>query len=94
MNPVGDNRKVPVAPWRRLVVDVTPKEIRAVWDDTHLKAWPRPKLEQNARSLQNTPVAPLAFTPEFAPRQPLGLYLREGGAAFRNVVVEPLSPEE
>jgi serine/threonine protein kinase len=86
--------------WRDLTIEVRASDIRAYWEkvipvgdpfrrieidkafiemkETRLKAKP------NAKSL-------LALEAKFNPKGGLGIYVREGSVAVRNVVVEPLN---
>jgi serine/threonine-protein kinase len=90
LQPIGGKNVVPEASWHRLEVEVTPDDIRGQWDNKVIGPWTRQKRTVDERLLQRNPTTPLAVRPEVAPRQPLGLYVYWGVAAFRNAVVEPL----
>jgi hypothetical protein len=83
-------RQLPFAPvkqWRRLAVEVTPEAFGGSWDGKQLPAVSRAELLASSRSLR---VRHLGLSPDFSPRDGLGLYLNAGSASFRRVVVEPL----
>ena len=88
-------------PWRRVVVDVTPDEVRAQWrqpDGTMTALRPVPaalvrrNLAEYASDLAKTRpwLDPAAVG--YRPRGGLGLLVRDGRVFFRNVVLEPLPP--
>ncbi|HTK73924.1 MAG TPA: protein kinase [Gemmataceae bacterium] len=99
----GKSRGVNVAPgfrrttWRKLVVEVTPNTVRAVWDDGQpigklpvedigrqtAGAVTKQIARQGDESLKDLAKA------DFAPRGSLGLFVYRGVAAFRSVVIEP-----
>ncbi|HVS38253.1 MAG TPA: protein kinase, partial [Gemmataceae bacterium] len=84
-NPAG-------ATWRKLVLEVRPDRIRVSWDGAEAQ-------EISIRDLMDNTNGPLssdaAFPdppppPPFNPGGGLGLYLEDGNAWFRNVVLQPL----
>jgi hypothetical protein len=86
-------------PWRKVVVEVTPQGLRVFWADgwfaevsaTQL-ARQTAELVEGVRKAGRDP----GLEPErlaFSPRQGLGLYVSNGSASFRNVVVEPMDTE-
>jgi serine/threonine-protein kinase len=98
--------RVPVGgvsgPWRELVVERTPSEIRAFCDGVLLtgtnrrgllKALSPADMEVHTRFLFLGCAPGAGITPRFAPREGLGLYVNHGSASFRRVVVQPLSGE-
>jgi len=87
------------APWRRLAVEVDPQRVRAFWETKCIDEPTWVALNQDGegwlkRQVKLMPkLAPLKdVRPQFGPRQPLGLFVHDGAASFRNVYVEPLSP--
>jgi hypothetical protein len=87
-------------PWRELVVERTPREIRTYCDGKQLSGR-RGRLsavsQEDVDRLSQQP--PLKrpelpdLKPRFAPRERLGLYVNHGSASFRRVVVQPLAEE-
>jgi hypothetical protein len=77
-------------PWRRIEVEVTPVAVRASCDDCPMGAYAvSDEKKCIARMWRST--HPRDFPlPSFPPRGGLGLYLLDGPAFFRNVVVQPL----
>jgi serine/threonine-protein kinase len=75
--------------WHELVVDVTPAAILARWDGRPLPPVPRDWADHWVRRdwLTDNRFGP---PPEFPRRGPLGLFVGQGEAAFRNVAVDPL----
>jgi serine/threonine-protein kinase len=78
-------------PWRRLAVEITPERVCVDCGDRRIIDCPRAELADQFRSMGRSDVAPLAGEPAFAPWEGLGLYVSQGGASFRSVVVEPLA---
>jgi serine/threonine-protein kinase len=87
--PVG---LAPVKRWRRLEVEVTPEVVRAWWDGAALGERRLDGLAADAgKALAGPPAATDATGPApLTPRSALGLYVCQGSASFRRVVVEPL----
>jgi tRNA A-37 threonylcarbamoyl transferase component Bud32 len=86
--PAGPNAE---APWHRLAVEVAPEATRAFCDEHFLGEVSQAMVLQQTREITHRMTGPdLSFTPDFRPRQPLGLLVRYGTVSFRNVVVEPL----
>jgi serine/threonine-protein kinase len=88
--------------FRQLQVKITPDTFRIWWEDDELPPVSRPKVAREARSrlyydrLERLPLGPMLN--EFTKRQfdgeltfsdMIGLYVRQGAASFRNVVLEP-----
>jgi serine/threonine-protein kinase len=83
--------------WRELMVEVTPEGVKGFWGG---RAFGELRGSQLVESLnnylawvrKNQPDEPFAYRldPTYAPRGGLGLYVRNGSASFRNVVIEPL----
>ena len=77
-------------PWSRLAVEITPERVRVYCGDRRIIDCPRGAMAEAFRSMGRSGLAPLAGEPAFAPWEGLGLYVSQGGASFRAVVVEPL----
>jgi tRNA A-37 threonylcarbamoyl transferase component Bud32 len=75
-------------PWRRLAVEMTPQRVRVSCGDRRIIDRPRAELAEQFRTMTRSDPAPLAGEPAFAPWEGLGLYVSQGGASFRSVVVE------
>jgi hypothetical protein len=75
--------------WHTLSIRVTPDELTAHHDDTPIGTVKRKRLEQSLRSLEPGQPAGAVVAPP-ALRGRLGLYVSDGRASFRNVVVRPL----
>jgi serine/threonine-protein kinase len=94
-------------PWRKLVVEVRPDKILPFWWDEKTKKlaplghglnaeglkFVTKSLRQEADKLKDLPSAPRTIEP-IRPRSGLGLYAFRSKASFRNVVIEPLPPDE
>jgi hypothetical protein len=87
------------APWRQLAVEVSPERIRAFWEGKCIDEPGLAELNRDGERWLKTQLKLMPnlaalkdVRPQFAPRQPLGLFVHDGAASFRNVVVEPLSP--
>jgi hypothetical protein len=94
-------------PWRKLVVEVHPDRIRWYWWNEKTKKlelvqqglnaeglkFVTKSLQQAADNLKNVPSAPRTIA-AFQPRSGLGLYAFRSKASFRNVVIEPLPPDQ
>ena len=78
----GDGRP---GQWRRLAVEVTPKDVRVYWDGQRFEHLSRKEFLEHDLWLRSRHIPPLA------PRDGLGLYVYRGAASFRHVTVEPLS---
>jgi serine/threonine-protein kinase len=80
--------------WRKLCVEVAPERVRALWDGQLIGEVRRTKLEEKLRFvLSDRPDLDTAPA-QLNLRGGLGVYLHEGIASFRNVVVEPLGDSE
>jgi serine/threonine protein kinase len=75
--------------WRRLAVEVAPERVVVFWEGKRLAEIPWQDLQ-----IPEKLVPPGTLTPQppltLGPQGGIGLHLRQGEAAFRNVVVEPL----
>jgi serine/threonine-protein kinase len=94
-------------PWRKLVVEVRPDKIQPYWwDEKTQKLVPlgqglnaeglkfvTTSLQQGADSLKDLPTAPRTIA-AVQPRSGLGLYAFRCKGSFRNVVIEPLPPDQ
>jgi hypothetical protein len=94
-------------PWRKLVVEVRPDKILPFWWDEKTKKFApmgqglnaeglkfvTQSLQQEADKLKDVPSAPRTIA-AFQPRSGLGLYAFRSKASFRNVVIEPLPPDQ
>jgi eukaryotic-like serine/threonine-protein kinase len=94
-------------PWRKLVVEVRPDKILWYWWNEKTKKlelvqqglnaegldFVRKSLQQAADQLKDLPSAPRTIA-AFQPRSGLGLYAFRSKASFRNVVIEPLPPDQ
>jgi serine/threonine-protein kinase len=94
-------------PWRKLVVEVRPhKNLPFWWDEKTKKLEPlgqglnaeglkfvTDSLQQEADKLKDLPSAPRTIE-AIQPRSGLGLYAFRSKASFRNVVIEPLPPDQ
>jgi serine/threonine-protein kinase len=94
-------------PWRKLVVEVRPDRILpSWWDEKTKKLAPMGQglnaeglksvtnsLQQQADKLKDVPSAPRTIEP-IQPRSGLGLFAFRSKASFRNVVIEPLPPDQ
>lgn len=85
-------------PWRTLIVEVTPLEVRAYWGEpqkTFAGALTAAKyVEGLSKAVQSVPAHSKARDAKvaFAARGGVGLYVTWGAASFRNVSIEPLTP--
>jgi hypothetical protein len=110
LQPTGINGTLPslpdpneLPPWRRLVVERTPDQLRVFCDGVRLTGkMGRKPLEFLSRDdvkmqanllFSSRPERQGYAPPQLAPEDGLGLYVFLGSASFRNVVLEPL-PEE
>jgi serine/threonine-protein kinase len=84
----------PAAPWRELMVEVTPEEVRVFCDGRRVGAVPRARLAAIFQAHLNNRHDPALYdpglAPSFAPVGGLGVFVRDGWASFRNAAVEPL----
>jgi hypothetical protein len=94
--PVG---KLP-APWRKITLEITPEGVRAVGPekgaDKALTVPPK-KLRDIQLMLASLPTNPPEFAAmpaEFRPRAGIGLIVVRGEAAFRHIVLEPLTEKK
>jgi hypothetical protein len=77
----------PAPQWRTLIVDVRPDQVQCTWGKRRYPPVTRATLLEWRSKIVSRDLNP---EPAFAPRQGLGLYIREGKAWFRRVRVEPL----
>lgn len=83
-----------LGPWRKIAVEVRPETINVFWEGNCIAKVTRDTLMRSARPLFARPDQPLPpNTARFAPRDGLGLYVSQGVATFRNVIVEPLGAD-
>jgi eukaryotic-like serine/threonine-protein kinase len=81
-------------PWRQLAVEVTPERIRFCWGrDSWSGPLSRQELVKRADEILAHSVDPTDLRPEFAPEGALGLFVYQGSASFRQVVVKPFTEE-
>jgi eukaryotic-like serine/threonine-protein kinase len=85
--------------WRRLALEVTPREIRVFWQGQQVgQPLSRETLGEKfehwkaTRAFHSLGLAPGTPEPLFTARQGLGLYIQQCSASFRNVQLEPLDP--
>ncbi|MFO0847842.1 MAG: serine/threonine-protein kinase [Gemmataceae bacterium] len=89
-----------LAGWRRVAVEVDEANLTGVWGDgQRVGPVPVPTLERATEAelsaaRRRSPGHPYAsrVNPRFLPRGGLGVYVRRGVAAIRNVRLEPLGP--
>jgi hypothetical protein len=84
--------------WRQLEVEVTPEGVEGLWEGRSLgKVLAAQWVDYTERMLSAAPTLsppapyPRDLRPAFNPRGPLGLYVYQSSASFRDVVVEPLN---
>jgi serine/threonine protein kinase len=83
----AEDRRGETDVWRQLAIEVTPEGLEAFWECKSIGKLSRDTLLESSMMLELRPPAPpFAFAPEGA----LGLYVFQGMASFRRVVVEPL----
>jgi hypothetical protein len=84
----------PERTWRKIVVEVSPTEIRLQWDGRQSITTSRRELNKLAYSLYNDilDLRPPEPRPPLTPRSSMGLYSQKGSASFRNVVLKPMNP--
>jgi serine/threonine protein kinase len=82
-----------LGPWRKIAVQVRPKTITVYWEESNKVETPRDMLMIGAKWLSRPELPPLRTEPQFAPRNGLGLFVSQGVASFRNVVVEPIGED-
>jgi hypothetical protein len=75
--------------WHKVSVVVTPERVQLFWEDELISEISRADFLAEATRFFMTPPG-LPGEPRYRPRGALGIYLREGQAAFRRVTVEPL----
>src|SRR5579883_2553754 len=87
--------------WRELAMEVTPTGVRAFWGDEAMRILTAEKLGgfingylTEAHKLEPDEPFNRGLHPVYAPRGGLGLYVENGTAAFRRVVIEPLEDPE
>ena len=80
----------PPPDWRRLSVEVEPAEMRFFWEGLLVGRLKQAQREEFAQRLHKDAQVAGEMRHRFSPDGPLGLYVSKGGAAFRNVFVEPL----
>jgi serine/threonine-protein kinase len=76
--------------WRQLTVEVEPERVRAFCGETCIAEPSSDELTALYRVMMREAGDPNVLAPTFAPGNGLGLYVREGTASFRSVVIEPL----
>jgi serine/threonine-protein kinase len=81
-------------PWRQLAVEVTPERIRVFCGDQCIAEPSRAELLAWRKGMARSALDPLAEEPALAPRDGLGLYVGQGAASFRSVVIEPLTTND
>jgi hypothetical protein len=75
-------------PWRRLAIEVTGETLRAFWEGEMIREVVRDEwLREGALLSMDYPALPPTA---FPPAGGLGLYLKQGKASFRQVLVKPL----
>jgi serine/threonine-protein kinase len=86
------------AAWRQLSLEVSPDGVEGLWEGRSIGKLTASRWERDtAAYLAATQAGPSAFplgqgfAPAYAPSGGLGLYVYHGSAAFRRVVVEPLT---
>jgi serine/threonine protein kinase len=77
--------------WRKLAVDVSPQQIRVSWEGQLVSQIDRTALLADAKQTLRSAKDPMDRDPGLDPRAALGLYVCRGAAAFRHVVIEPLT---
>ncbi|MBI1916654.1 MAG: serine/threonine protein kinase [Planctomycetes bacterium] len=78
--------------WRRLAIEVRPREVRVFWEDDPVRGISCKALERRTRIVLTRPDFPqLGPLPPFDIRGSLGLYVDGGIAWFKNVAVTPLA---
>jgi serine/threonine-protein kinase len=85
-------RKSKVEPWHKLAVEVRGHQVQAFWEGQPIGG---PLTSDQWRKTAETALRPqgpipLPAIPEYSPQGGLGLFVFEGSACFRSVVVEPL----
>ena len=98
---IGGTRAFPPArqlpesqPWRHLAVEVGKDAIRAAWDGVPI-GWPFPLASislETDKLHKNTKLDPATLLPLFSMQHACGVYVHQGSASFKNVVIEPLQP--
>ena len=83
--------------WRELVVEVSPLGVTGYWGSKQMRILTGDRFVQFTNEYldgirKSKPEDPFGrgLNPAYAPRGGLGLYVRNGSAAFRRVVIEPL----
>jgi serine/threonine-protein kinase len=83
--------------WRRLVLEVTPEGACGYWEGRSIGLFAAADYVSSTKTScaqwqAEPPLEPFVrgMEPIFAPRGGLGLYVFQGSASFRNVIVEPL----
>jgi serine/threonine protein kinase len=76
-------------PWRRIAVEVRPQSVMISWEGEIKSPIARTILMGNSMQLIKPNQQP-PISPKFAPRDGLGLFVSQGVASFRNVVVDSL----
>ena len=71
-------------------MEVTPERFDYYWEDQLVNSLRRAEIIPKLKTFLNDPSIPAEQTPQFAPRDSLGLYVDHCEAAFRRVMVEPL----
>jgi serine/threonine-protein kinase len=80
--------------WRTLTVEVSPERVQAYWGDEPAGRVGEIPAQEWAEHLNGgasgAPPIPPVPSPQFSPRGGIGLYVENGSASFRRVVVGPL----
>ncbi len=80
----------PSETWRRLEVHLSAAQVQVFWEGELLVATSHRELNDGVKTLLANPRDPLNLPYDYAPSDPVGLFVMSGDAAFRRVVVEPL----
>jgi hypothetical protein len=91
----------PSKEWRELMVEVSPSGVRGTWDGKSMGLLTGEQLVDRSNKIlrdlrKNLPEPPFGKDLQFvySPRGGLGLYVQNGTAAYRRVVIEPLEDTE
>jgi hypothetical protein len=85
-------------PWRSVAVEVRPDDFRVFWEGKLVHNVPRTVLDkgfprlhkQLDKSINRVVDQCPELKPAFSPREALGLYVLQGTASYRDIVVEPI----
>jgi Protein kinase domain len=75
-------------PWRELALEVTPTKVRVFWDGSEVGEITPGELTKHARQLQLIDSQILNLDVDFYPKGGLGLFVEQGSASFKDVVIE------